>query len=259
MTSMASGASPPTRFIVLATQRTGSTWLMDNLNSHPGIAAYEELFLARDAHAGTWAGEDREFFYAYYARRARRRWPFARVLWSLRYLEDLYSSSSTEAVGLKLMYGQLRAYPWLLAYMPLRRVRVVHLVRTNLLDVILSRKTAEARRQYHAHASDSVDHVAVHLQSDQLVPQLESLQQSVDTIRRLLRLLPSPTLEVSYEQLMVGEAALDKVLHFLNVTRKPLSSRLAKLNRAAKPSLIANYPEVEHVLRGTRFERFLTE
>src|SRR4051812_20114345 len=117
MTSMPSGASPPTRFIVLATQRTGSTWLVEMLDSHPAIVAYEELFLARDAHGVTWGREDREFFYAYYARRARRQWPLARVVWSLRYLEEMYSSSSTEAVGLKLMYGQLQAYPWLLAYM----------------------------------------------------------------------------------------------------------------------------------------------
>jgi LPS sulfotransferase NodH len=255
---MGSAAYPRTRFVVLATQRTGSTWLVEMLESHPGIAAYEELFLPHGARRTTWGG-DSEFFDSYYARRARRQWPLARVLWSLRYLEEVYSSPSMEAVGLKLMYGQLQAYPWLLAYIALRRVRVVHLVRTNLLDVILSRKTAEARRQYHAQASDSVDHVAVHLQTEQLVSQLESLQRSVDTIRRLLRLLPAPCLEVSYEHLTVGQTALDDVLQFLNVTPKPLSSRLTKLNRDAKPSLIANYQEVEDALRGTRFECFLLE
>jgi LPS sulfotransferase NodH len=258
MTSV-SGASTPTRFIIVATQRTGSTWLVDKLNSHPGIAAYEELFLAQEAHHGTWGSEDKEFFYAYYARRARRPWLPGRVLWSLRYLEEVYSTPSTEAVGLKLMYGQLRAYPWLLAYLPVRRVRVVHLVRTNLLDVILSRKTAEARRQYHARASDRVDHIAVHLEAEQLVSQLESLQGSVDTIRRLLRLLPTPSLETSYERLTTSEAALDELLHFLNVTSTPLSSRLTKLNREPRQSLIANYEEVERVLRGTRFEPLLAE
>jgi hypothetical protein len=74
-----------------------------------------------------------------------------------------------------------------------------------------------------------------------------------------LRLLPTPSLETSYERLTTSEAALDELLHFLNVTSTPLSSRLTKLNREPRQSLIANYEEVERVLRGTRFEPLLAE
>ena len=160
---------------------------------------------------------------------------------------------------MKLMYSQLKQYPWLLAYMVLRRVRVVHLVRSNLLDVVVSQETAQARRQYHAYASEAVDHSAVDLRTEQLVPQLEGLQRSVDRIRLLLRLLPAPSIEISYEELGRGDDTLAAVFDFLGVAPRRVTSRFAKLNRDPKHVLIANYPDVERTLRGTPFERFLAD
>jgi LPS sulfotransferase NodH len=256
---LADRAASATRFVILATQRTGSTWLTDMLDSHPAVASYEELFLPAEDHRQTWGRSDREFFHEYYAHRvAGRRWPLSVPFFSLRYLEELYAPRpDVEAIGLKVMYSQLRRYPWLLAYMVLRQVRVLHLVRTNLLDVVVSQETAQARRQYHAYTSAAVDRSAVDLRTDQLVPQLQSLQRSVDAIRLLLRLLPAPTLEISYEELSGDDDALDAVFEFLGVAPRRVSSRFAKLNRGPKETLIANYSDVERALRGTPFERFL--
>ena len=249
----------PHRFVILATQRTGSTWLSDMLDSHPAISSYEELFLPADADRRPWGPADQEFFDNYYERRVNHRWPLAKSFWALRYLEDLYAPRpTTEAVGMKLMYSQLKERPWLLAYVVLRRVRVVHLVRSNLLDVILSSETAKARRQYHALVSDAVAPSAVSLPAEQLVPELESLQRSVDRIRLLLRLLPAPSVEVSYEELTSDDAAFRPVFSLLGVEPRALTSRFAKLNREPKADLIANYAEVERALKGTRYERLLT-
>jgi len=254
-------AASATRFVILATQRTGSTWLTDMLDSHPAVASYEELFLPAEDHRKTWGRSDREFFHEYYDRHvAGRRWPLSVPFFSLRYLEELYAPRpGIEAIGLKLMYSQVKRYPWLLAYMVLRRVRVLHLVRTNLLDVVVSQETARARRQYHAYTSAAVDHSAVDLRTDQLVSQLQSLQRSVDAIRLLLRLLPAPSLEISYEDLSSGDDALDDAFEFLGVAPQSVTSRFAKLNRGPKQTLIANYSDVERALRETPFERFLAE
>jgi hypothetical protein len=255
-----SGASSPTRFVIVATQRTGSTWLADTLGFHPAIASYEALLMPAESHSQTWGRTDREFFYAYYAQRAGHGWPLARTFWCLRYLEELYSPRpETDAVGMKVMYSQLKTYPWLLGYLALRRVRVIHLVRTNLLDVVVSDATAQARRQYHALASDFVDRTPVDLEPQPLVSRLERLQQQVNIVRLLLRLLPTPTIEITYEELTHGNGALDHVVRFLGVEPRPLTSRLTKLNRDTKQALIANYADVECALRGTRFERFLAD
>ena len=54
--------SRPVAFAVLTFPRSGSTWLMNMLDSHPEVAAYDELFLgslvdmtlrsANSAHSG---------------------------------------------------------------------------------------------------------------------------------------------------------------------------------------------------------------
>jgi hypothetical protein len=97
------------------------------------------------------------------------------------------------------------------------------------------------------------------LRPEQLIPVLEGLQRSVDRVRLLLRLLPAPSIEVSYEELSRGDAAFDPVLRFLGVAPRHLRSRFAKLNRGPKQALIANYDDVQRALRGTRFERFLVD
>jgi hypothetical protein len=231
------------------------------LDSHPAIASYEELFLPAEHHRQTWGRSDREFFHEYYARRVvGRRWPVRTPFPAVRYLEELYAPRpAIEAIGMKLMYSQLRGHLGLLAYIILRQVRVVHLVRTNLLDVVVSQETARARKQFHAYTSDAVDHTAVHLRTEQLVPQLEDLQRSVDRIRLLLRVLPVPSIEISYEDLSRSDDALNAVLGFLGVAPRPVTSRFAKLNRGPKQSLIANYQDVERTLRGTPFERFVVD
>lgn len=245
--------------MILATQRTGSTWLTDMLDSHPTISSYEELFLPGHEDRRAWGHSDQEFFYAYYARNARRQWPLAGTFWGLRYLEALYATKpSTEAIGMKVMYSQLKEHPWLLPYTVLRRVRVVHLVRKNLLDVILSRETARARKQFHALTSDAVAPSAVSLPAERLVWELENLQRSIQRIRLLLRLLPVPSIEIAYEELTREERAFRPVFRFLGVEPKPLTSRFAKLNREPRAALIANYTEVERALNGTRFEGLLT-
>jgi hypothetical protein len=231
------------------------------LDSHPAISSYEELFLPAHQDPRTWGRADQEFFHNYYARHASRRFPSSlhETFWALRYLEDLNSPRpSIDAVGMKLMYSQLKDHPWLLAYMVVRRVRILHLVRTNLLDVILSRETARARGQFHALTSDVVAPTAVTLPAEDLVSELECLQRRIDRIRLLLRLLPAPSIELSYEELTRDETAFGPVFAFLGLEPHPLTSRFAKLNRKPKTALIANYAEVEGVLNGTRFERLLT-
>lgn len=257
---MTGAPTSPSRFVILATQRTGSTWLTDMLDSHPAISSHEELFLPADEDRRSWGPAYQEFFDNYYQRQVKRQWPLTRLFWGVRYLEDLYAPrTGTEAIGMKLMYSQLKQRPWLLAYMVLRRVRIVHLVRTNALDVILSGATARARSQYHALASDPVAPSTVNLPAEDLVSELESLQHSVERIRLLLRLLPAPSVEVSYEELTRDDGnAFRPVFGLLGVEPRRLSSRFAKLNRKPKSELIANYAEVERALSGTRFESLLT-
>jgi LPS sulfotransferase NodH len=51
-----------TRFIVLSTQRSGSTWVIDTLNSHPMVTCYSEVFLQDGSGKPRFGARDLEFF-----------------------------------------------------------------------------------------------------------------------------------------------------------------------------------------------------
>jgi LPS sulfotransferase NodH len=254
------GVTPPTPFVILATPRSGSTWLADTLDAHPAIASYGELFISRANHK-LYKDSDYEFFYSYYSERSKRWEPITRAYWSIRYLNAFYASRpGLEAIGCKLTYGQFRARPWLVAYLVLRRIRVVHLVRENLLDVILSLESAEARHEYHALRPDKVQDISVTLDPERLLARLRALNRQIVIGRRFLRLLPVPVLETTYEALVGSSSAVDSIVSFLGVREHvPLSSRFKKMNTASRRTLLANYDEVERSLDGTPFESFLQE
>ena len=44
------------KFVMLTTQRSGSTWVIDMLNSHPRVVAYSELFLETSKERPVWGG-----------------------------------------------------------------------------------------------------------------------------------------------------------------------------------------------------------
>lgn len=253
--------SNPIPFVIFATQRTGSNWLMSMLDSHPAIASYDELL---GGTGSDWGRPDVEFFEPYFERHSKRRDILARARWLFRYLNELYSPRrGTEATGMKLMYNQLWHNPSVLIYMIRHRVRVVHLVRMNRLDILISEETAEARQRYHAWKDDVVETPAVTLDPQRVISWLKTLELRVRIARSILTLLPIKYIEVSYEKLMAEPSLVYDILAFLEVDMQPgspgLVSGFRKLNTYKRPDLIENYAEVESALRGTRFEHFLGE
>jgi LPS sulfotransferase NodH len=254
--------SRPIPFVIFATQRTGSNWLMGMLDAHPAIAAYDELLLEGVSGNGYWGRTDLEFFASYYSRHRKSDNQITRARWSFRYLKELYSRRpGTDAIGMKLMYDQLWKNPWVWAYMIRYQVRIIHLVRVNLLDIILSLETVKARKRPHAWEGEVVDMPTITLDLNTTVSSLKVLDFRVKTARWLLRLLPVRHIEMSYEQLIADPSLVDHVFAFLKVpTRLDSSdaqSRFKKLNTAKKADLVENYEDLERALRGTRFEHFL--
>ena len=237
---------------------------MGMLDAHPAVASYDELLLGGATGSGYWGRTDLKFFEPYFLRHRKHANRLARALWSFRYLNALYTSrQGTEAIGMKLMYEQLWHNPCVWLYMVRHRVRVVHLVRSNLLDIVLSEATAKARQRPHAWKGQTIETPAVTLVPNTLVSTLKTLEHRVKIARSLLTVLPISHVEISYEQLTAHPSLVYDIFAFLNVaihSEPPvLVSRFRKLNTATKPDLIENYGEVAQALKGTRFESFLDE
>jgi LPS sulfotransferase NodH len=250
-------SASPTAFAVLTFPRSGSTWLMSELDSHPQIAAYDELFLgARGVQPEPTDVSDFVSYLARIPRPVRRLGPLHRAT----YLRAVFRERrGIEAVGFKLMYGQVRANFGLLPLFTVRRVRVVHLIRANLLDAVVSYEAGRASGVFHRKPGDPAPETRIHLDATGLRERLGYMEWDVARARVWLERYRLPRLEISYEEL-VGrhDETLSAIRDFLGVEEDDeLYSAYAPIRQGAKLDLVENVDEVRAVLIGTRFEWML--
>ena len=245
-----------TRFVVLSTQRSGSTWVVDMLTSHPRVVAYSELFMHGGQGAPQWGHEkDLPYWQTFIREQSGGRLVRPFHLW--RYLgRALEERPGLDAVGFKLMYSQLtRIAKPLTPALWLKRVRIIHLMRRNALDVVLSRAAGEARRGVlHAREGQPVESVRLQLPTDDLLKRLTAHERQIEGARVRFKRVGIPYTEVIYEDLVADEKrGFDSLFRFLGVDPAPVSSSLQKVNPTSHEELIENYGEVRQALEGTKF------
>lgn len=246
-------ATKPTVFVVFTSPRTGSSWLIDLLDSHPRIAAYAELFLPGDRSTPEYGSRDLPRFEA----TLTPRWHITRVPARLGYLRRVFAArDGVGAAGFKLMYGHPEVHRGLLADLAVRRTRAVHLVRENALEQVVSWETSVARGQFRAHSDEQVAELSIRLDTATLPKRLAEAQLRVERARKILRRYRLPSLEVTYERLRhepTGE--LGRIAAFLDVEPREWapSSSLVVMNARAWRNTVDNAAGVEGTLAGTPF------
>lgn len=231
--------------------------LVSQLENHPQVEISHEMFMRTNRTARsyeTWTSERP-------LHRIGRR--VAPPVTTARYLDWFFQPRTPDAaaVGFKVMYNQLRRHPELFVLLPRRDVRIVHLVRENLLKTELSAASAVARGVWtsrHDTAGDAKP--PVELPVDGLVERLDRRAGLIETHRRRWQ-RRSPYLEVRYEDLAADrEGTVGAITDFLGVERwTDPDLRFSKLNPERLEDSVANYDEVVAALTGTRFESFLDE
>ena len=242
-------------FVVFTTNRSGSEWVMSTLNSFEGVSTQGELFLDRPHSAEKqW---DSEFAYPRYVE-SRGKGLSLRPFSVLSYLKGLYAQPGK--VGFKLMYKQLGAYPEILLYFLSKRVQVVHLVRRNHLDVMLS--YAVKARLGHAHlmvGQQAPDDLRVELDTSTLVRKMAWLQKQQDWARSLLRMTGLSHMEVGYEDLVRDPSLFQRIGEFLNIDslQQMPRSELARIRKGSHRDVIGNYDQVQSALANSQFAGLL--
>lgn len=256
-------------FILLATQRTGSSWVQEMLNSHPEIRVHTELFLAGASGYPRWEPSQIEFLDSYLERHMAGAGPIARSYWRLRYLRRIFQQPGIRAVGFKFMYDQIRRSPEVMAYAAARQVGVVHLIRRNLLDTVISAKLAATTGLYHL-AGDARTPVpwwpskkvetTVRLHVPDVLRELDLLTRERRRIRAWLRVTRTPVCELEYEALAANRYAFAPVLVFLGLSERDtslLDSGLQKLQTRPQTDVLENFTEVREALRPTPYGVFV--
>lgn len=242
-------------FLVLTTQRNGSTWLMSMLNALDDVSAHGELFLPRPrSEERRW---DSDFARSRYVE-ARPQLGRLRPFSVYKYLDAFYDCEAI--TGFKLMYSQLKLFPEILPYVIKRKLRVVHLVRRNHLDVLVS--FAIKRQIDRAHVLETEDRpqdIRVDIALDSLVRSVRRLQFKHDAARTLLRTSRVHHIEIAYEDLVARSDRFHDVCRFLEipVTVELPRSNIVKTRLGSQREVITNYDAVRRTLERSRFAYLL--
>jgi hypothetical protein len=241
----------PENFAVLTSARSGSGWLIDTIKNHPSLTGYGELFntaLHRNLD------DIPEFIFSDEYGQGRRPASVRRYL-------DRYICSQART-GFKLLYGHVRAFPEVLAFMRSRGWQMIHLVRRNQLDVLISseivyQKTGKwtVRNGTGIPSGD----LQIRIDTASLERQLERKYRLIRTAGMALKLLRFDHLHLEYEEICRDQGQFDRVWNFLGVDEPSAGpqSDLVKVQTRMHSQVIENFEEVRAALDGTRFRKLL--
>ena len=262
------GSPPVARYLVLSTQRSGTSYLTERMGAHPAVGAYGELLIPWARGWPEWppGAADRPYYTTYLeemgispSRAAPTRLSAHRHFY--RYLDWVYAPrQGFRSIGFKLMYDVARWYPELLIYLRSREIRVIHLVRRNVLDLYLSRVGMFQRRATHAWSAGEREEMMVEVDVAELRSRLAQLERQRRIAGITLRAARIGVHDVVYEDLLADDVSLEAVMRFAGVEDlggRDLSARMQKLAPYSHRAGIANFDAVAAELRGTRYESFL--
>lgn len=246
------------KFVLLSTQRSGSTWVIDKLNRLPNANVYGELLLRTER---TWDAGSLDFPRFIEAENTEATVPVRPfTMWA--YLEELYNKPGL--TGFKLMYSAIRQYPEVLYYLVRHRIKVVHLVRENYLNMLISSDIRMKTGQPHLQksgGSQAPDHPQIVLPLDTLLDRLRHLQRKSTLVRSALQVSGLSCMEITYETLRDDNERFEEIYDFLNVDsgdERPKSS-LRKIRTGGHRETIINYDEVRDLLSASEFKNLLEQ
>jgi hypothetical protein len=221
------------------------------------VIAYSELFMHGGEGKPRWGQEQDLPYWQTYSRDKSR---VAKPYWLWHYLGEAYRERpDVDAVGFKLMYSQLtRISRPLMPMLWLKRVRIIHLIRRNALDVVLSKEAGAAREgRLHARDGEDIEAVRLNLDTDTLLRRMTLHERAIAGARVRFKKVGLPYTEVVYEDLAADESGFASLFEFLSVEPTAVSSSLQKLNPTSHEALIENYGEVRDALAETEFAGLL--
>ncbi|KAA3663512.1 MAG: hypothetical protein DWQ04_10470 [Chloroflexi bacterium] len=238
--------------------RSGSTVLGDLLHQHPEVhwdgEVFEELFRSLNISSVTSNYHELPSD------------PMQPVHERMKNASSNYYGFETKFFHLKLLNINLENYVQRLSDMGFRHFIVLE--RRNYLRKIVSSLVAHEVKQYHLQDLSKVKLHQVHLDVNQiridrdekpLQSFLRTYENNFQTLNRILE--SKQALHLTYEEdiLLDPQLGYRRVCDFLNIEHKEAQINFVRTNPFKLSTLITNFADVEHALRGTPFEWMLTD
>jgi LPS sulfotransferase NodH len=249
------------RFVILAHARSGSTLLMNALGQHPHVLACGELFNDVQTHRSEMPASfqlHNPGSPSRYQDNASGRDFLNHILYEAEHPEPI------AAVGWKLLFDQALHPPaartaW--SFLQSRRdIRVIRLVRQNLLEAWVSLQIALQSGQWHV-AADSVKNVIT------VPPLTVSIPEFEGYVRQIASLLEDSKktfchhsiTELEYQSDLCCNFArtMERIHEFLGLQCHPTAPPLRKLAEQPLRSRVSNFEEVLLHFHGSPFQRYV--
>lgn len=248
-------------FAIVSTQRSGSAYLGSVLSAHPDVTVAPEVFLGQGMRTP-------ENFYAYWAgwvqSDPKHLAPPQCMTVVRTYLDGLFASAEDErAKGFALKYDQIPLVPGLMEILQERGVRMVHLIRLNVLESIVSsvRNHLRVSGGGRAHGTGPMDPPQVHIEADRLAAGIARRVAEIEQNRKALR-SRFASHEVHLEACAkdredpggCNAQVLRGLEEFLGVAPQTDLRTTLRSSGRGLGEMISNFDEVREVLSGTDWE-----
>lgn len=240
-----------TRFLIVASARTGSTMLTRALDDHSQIETYGEIVRRADRFPGHFVefGRSNELYasdpVAFLETRVFHKYPPAIRAVGFKVL---YAHAPVDTAWGQAVWTYLEGQPAL---------KIIHLQRRNLLKVEVSRQKAARTKEWISYSAERQNQAVV-LDYDQMVERFQQMEAwHAQTVERFAG---HEMLDVFYEDLSGQyEDEIATVQRFLGVDYEPVRPPTTKRPRQPLAEQIANYAEIRALLKDTRWANYLDE
>ncbi len=275
------------KFIVFTQGRTGSTAIVDELNKHPQITCYQELFIKRvnapklmEAYKqygmnflnyvdNPYRVLPIEFYYRQFRfvkahsfglfYRNGKVYTQKRLVSSyLEYIESIHAE--VKAMGFKVLVGHGNRWPELYQSMLSRDYSVIYLERRNVVKKTLSGMVAEARGIFNRKNFTPPDE-RYHINVQEFIRRISIDSAAVIREKEMLRKKGFRVSEVVYEDFLVDRNAFFKsIFDFLGVDHfiPEKSDYTVMINKCAS-ELVSNYGELKGALAKIGMDELLDQ
>ncbi len=246
-----------TKFVVFTTPRTGSSMLIKTLDAHPNIFCAGELFFFK---GNIYHNEMRYGFWKFpVSNKLNYIINYGKLFFTLKnFLNKFYKTNkaSIKAKGFKLMLFQTFYIPGIFSYLKKHDVKVIVLIRKNILRNALSDLRGRATKIYH----NDGDVATITIPKFRV--DANKLEKKIKQIELFNKQLISNTTNLErkiiyYEDFENWNETISDVLKYLEVEDVPLNAATKKLNPIDLEDMISNYKEVEQWIVENGYSKYL--
>ncbi len=231
------------RFFIFGQSRSGSSLLVDIINSHTDIYCDRELLNRNSIKA-----KDK------IRRSIIERFPYF-------YIKHQINKQHEKVFGFKLLYHQFSTYPLVKPKLFNKEWKIIHIKRKDVFAQTLSGIIAVKTGKYHRYSQDKVDNKTIYI-DPQMV--LKKLNYRIETTKCEIELLNGlDYLDVVYENDLADSnswnESMEGVFKYLGVPPIKVSATTLKTDNRTNEERISNYSEILEYLSNSKFSYLLEQ